>query len=272
MFLMTYLIGMDEAGYGPNLGPLVISVTVWHVPGAGRDVDLDRRLAAVIQRQPSDDDDRIAVADSKILYRPGRGLRLLERGVLVALGACRGLVTDWDGLWDQLGADTTGQRNRLPWYQGVRLALPLASDARELADLVGPFRRGLAAAGVRLDTVQSRALFPERFNALVERYGKKSDALSRSAMRLLADVFPRGHGEPVVVVGDKHGGRNHYAAMLQRAFPERLIEVGREGRAESAYRWGPQTERVEVYFRRGGEAFLPTALASMACKYLRELA
>ena len=28
---MGFLIGMDEAGYGPNLGPLVVAATVWEV-------------------------------------------------------------------------------------------------------------------------------------------------------------------------------------------------------------------------------------------------
>ena len=28
---MRYLIGTDEAGYAPNLGPLVISATVWEI-------------------------------------------------------------------------------------------------------------------------------------------------------------------------------------------------------------------------------------------------
>src|SRR5215203_3406446 len=28
---MPYLIGTDEAGYAPNLGPLVVTATVWHV-------------------------------------------------------------------------------------------------------------------------------------------------------------------------------------------------------------------------------------------------
>ena len=28
---MPYLVGTDEAGYGPNLGPLVVSATVWRV-------------------------------------------------------------------------------------------------------------------------------------------------------------------------------------------------------------------------------------------------
>ena len=29
---MAILIGIDEAGYGPNYGPLVVAATAWHVP------------------------------------------------------------------------------------------------------------------------------------------------------------------------------------------------------------------------------------------------
>ena len=28
---MTLVIGTDEAGYGPNLGPLVVAASAWHV-------------------------------------------------------------------------------------------------------------------------------------------------------------------------------------------------------------------------------------------------
>ena len=28
---MLYVVGTDEAGYGPNLGPLVIAATVWQI-------------------------------------------------------------------------------------------------------------------------------------------------------------------------------------------------------------------------------------------------
>ncbi|MCA9245939.1 MAG: hypothetical protein KDA42_02460, partial [Planctomycetales bacterium] len=44
-----------------------------------------------------------------------------------------------------------------------------------------------------------------------------------------------------------------------------------ESRDESCYCWGPAERRVHVAFRKQGEGFLPAALASMACKYLREV-
>ena len=60
--------------------------------------------------------------------------------------------------------------------------------------------------------------------------------------------------------------------LLQHFFPDAWIETLVESRAESRYHWGAGDGRVEVAFRRGGESFLPAALASMTAKYLRELA
>ena len=42
-----YLIGTDEAGYGPNLGPLVISATVWQVSGARPFASLPAHLSSI---------------------------------------------------------------------------------------------------------------------------------------------------------------------------------------------------------------------------------
>ena len=44
-----------------------------------------------------------------------------------------------------------------------------------------------------------------------------------------------------------------------------------EGQQESAYRWESDSLPIEIHFRAGGESYLPTALASMTAKYLREL-
>jgi len=83
---MPYLLGTDEAGYGPNLGPLVISASVWEVRGGVQGDDLYQRLRSVIVPTPARNkgartDLSLAIGDSKILYQPGNGLALLERGL-----------------------------------------------------------------------------------------------------------------------------------------------------------------------------------------------
>ena len=132
--------------------------------------------------------------------------------------------------------------------------------------------QGLAAAGVRLAAVQSRAIFEEEFNELVDRYGSKGAALSHETLALAARLIDALPPAPISVICDKHGGRNCYGRLLAEHFPEWLIEVHGEGRARSLYRFGPPQRRVEICFRTNAESCLPAALASMASKYLRELA
>ena len=100
----------------------------------------------------------------------------------------------------------------------------------------------------------------------------KGAALSHLTLDLIAELMqPLGNG-PISVLCDKHGGRNRYAALLNEHFFEGFVEVRGEGRQSSTYRFGPRERRVEFQFRAKAESCLPAALASMASKYLRELA
>ena len=276
---MPYLIGTDEAGYSPNLGPLVISVTLWHVDDVvdsddAAGCDLYHQLRKVVCRTPSKAAGvrRVAIADSKTLYSPASGLALLERGVLSMLSQLGDTPCEWQEIWRLLAADSPEDLPLLPWHADYRLRLPLSADADDLIEASDMLRRGLELAGVRLSAVRSTAVFPERFNQCTTDCGNKAEALSQLTLRLLADVLALCQGENVTIVCDKHGGRNRYGRLLQQQFPDPLIEVHHESLAASVYRWGPPEERVEIAFRAGGEAFLPAALASMASKYLRELA
>jgi hypothetical protein len=354
---MRILVGTDEAGYGPQLGPLVVAATAWEVeegarsrePGARRTngdfglgaadcglkgggvqsairnrksaigaapVDLYRLLRGVVSRSSSDR--KVAIADSKALYKPGLGLRQLERGVHAVLGAMGGeRVYDQDataadggraakmagligttakmaglcgavGLWSEViarcGADPLGQHRGLAWHEGFDCALPVDAESAELVKCGAQLARGCEQAGVRPLVVRARLVFPAEFNALCERYGSKGEALSHVTIGLMREVVEEARGgsadpnrplaeasSPVFAVCDKHGGRNFYTALLQHHFPEHWVRSVHEGRAESRYEWGGNEERVEVVFRMKGEAFLPTALASMTAKYLREL-
>jgi len=72
---------------------------------------------------------------------------------------------------------------------------------------------------------------------------------------------------PVLIVADKHGGRNCYDRHLQEIADGAMIFRLREGRDESRYRIGSS----ELRFQAGGESHLPVALASIVSKYVREL-
>ena len=105
---MTLIIGTDEAGYGPNLGPLVVAATAWRVEAtpANAAVYLETAVAGAQRDTEALWPEKIRQrgnrrasgrtmplwADSKHIYRAGAGFCALEQGVLVALS----LVNDPD--------------------------------------------------------------------------------------------------------------------------------------------------------------------------------
>jgi hypothetical protein len=115
-------------------------------------------------------------------------------------------------------------------------------------------------------------VFPAEFNRLMDEHESKGAALSHLTLGLAAELIAPLEQGPISVLCDKHGGRDRYAALLTEHFPDGFVEVVEEGRQRSVYRFGPADRRIEFCFRAKAECCLPAALASMASKYLRELA
>ena len=273
---MPYLIGTDEAGYGPNLGPLIVAASVWEVPPKTPAETLYDRLEKVVTAGlPAAGDSRLPMADSKVLYKAGSGLTVLERSVLCALAVAGSPARKWRELWTSVvhRGETCERFDSLPWHVEFDFDLPVDSPLELITAALQPLEEGLACAKVRLLALSSTAVFPQEFNELVAQTDSKGETLSLTTLRLverMLNLLPdRGS---VQVTCDKHGGRDHYAALLQHVFPDSLLSVRREGRDESIYRITHQGRQVEIHFLAKGERLLPTALASMLAKYLRELA
>ena len=279
---MGLVIGMDEAGYGPNLGPLVATATVWEVPGHPRDTDFWSQFAEVCCQCPEKGDTRLHVADSKQVYNPSRGLTSLERSVLAAFSLAGIRCGSFHELWNSLTrgeerpARHPGNRRSSsrrdsepePWFDGDDLPLPHSARRDDLADPVRRWRDCCERSGLRLRAIRSDLVLTNRFNDLTRAADSKGLALSRISLQLLRSVWKPGEAEPAWIIADKHGGRNRYDDLLAEILDGEMIFRLREGTERSVYRVG----RTEVRFQTRAEEHLPVALASMVSKYLRELA
>ncbi len=289
---MAVIAGIDEAGYGPLLGPLVVSGVAFDVPDDAVGDDLWTRLADTVSRSPRDSA-RVPVDDSKRLFDQSRGPRHIERTALAfAAAAPRSVLDDsprpnhwaphdlpqskvpgtllWTfrgvlGALAELGDDLDGY----PWHQGVDFTLPLAADPAQ----VGPDAERLrAAAGARFLGAWSLPVLVGEYNHLVESHGTKSATLFLKTARLL-ERFWRDCGERGLVVHvDKHGGRNRYGLLLHQTFFGARVRTLAEGPRESIYTVTDGPRRMTIGFYEGGDGrHLPVALASIFSKYLREL-
>src|SRR5262249_28449837 len=142
--LMPFLIGTDEAGYGPNLGPLTVTATVWEIADGVDAVTLykhcRKHAPAKMERAAKH---RVVWADSKEVYKSGNGLDQLERGVLAALGLIGRTPRQWCELWNWLDPLCAPRIDELPWHMGYAADVPLWADAEEVAELIELLKTGL---------------------------------------------------------------------------------------------------------------------------------
>ena len=235
---MPQLIGMDEAGYGPNLGPLVITATSWTMADDPRECDLFDLLSDVVTRTTGDVDRRLHVGDSKQVYSPAKGLRSLELTVLAILRAAEVPTDSFHSLWHAVAVERTSAADVEPWHADGDFPLPVACDAAILDRLSRRLMDCLNRCDVEPPRVACEVVLTERFNSLTIASGSKGQMLSRLSISLLRHLWnPDGHSGAFIIC-DKHGGRNRYDELLAEVVDGQMIFCTAEGRELSAYRIG----------------------------------
>ena len=268
----TLIVGIDEAGYGPILGPLVVSAVGCLVPTAVVDVGLPVLLKKCITTKISANSRRLPILDSKKLYSRKEGCGRLEKTALSIVRAAAGdqVIGCSDALLRSLSS-APESLSEYPWYVAAKTGLPFAADAGAVRIASRQFAAGLDAAGVRLAFCRSEILPEGHFNQQVDRTNNKAAVSFAMVLRLICDAAASGV-QRVRFLIDRQGGREHYGPLLLRSFEDRNLRVVDEAPDRSEYELTSGASRWSVEFRVGGEdAHVPIAAASIISKYVREL-
>ncbi|MFA6133046.1 MAG: hypothetical protein WC869_03400 [Phycisphaerae bacterium] len=271
---MAIIAGIDEAGLGPVLGPLVVSAAAFSIPDEPAEASMWQLLSGAVTRRVPKRPSRIAIGDSKKLYggmRGPAGLSNLERGVLAMLGTTRPLPPTLRGLLEELSPAAVARASACNWYRGLDLPLPRSMSATTAGLACNSLGESMRKAGVELLALRSEVVLEEEFNRLTDA-GNKSTMLFDVACRLLMFLWNLAGGQNIRIFVDRQGGRMHYLEGLQRAFAGCSFKIIDESETSSSYRIADGRRWAEMHFSVAAEEKqLPVALASMASKYLREM-
>jgi ribonuclease HII len=268
---VAILAGIDEAGFGPLLGPLVVSCSAFSVQPELLGADLWQVFHRSVGKTRKHLGGRLLIADSKKAYHREEGIGPLERTVLAVLRCVKKEPANLTELLTCLCPDCLPRLREYPWYQ----KMPQCELTRGPADMkiaANVFAGDLEAQGAKLVHLRSCCLDVAYYNTMVGHVKNKAQVLFITVTQLIQNLLNEFSDDTIHILVDRQGGRAHYREHLLRSFSGMDLRIVDEGPETSVYELQAGGKTVRLSFEVGADDLhLPVALASMVSKYLREL-
>jgi hypothetical protein len=270
------LAGIDEAGYGPLLGPLVVGCCAFEVADADPSSDdlpcVWKRLKKHVSKNRTKGAKKLHVNDSKVVYAYENGFKEMERAVLALFATCTDEIAGLEHFISHTAQHALDDLGQYPWYQpydGERF--PLEQDFLPIRLFANALKSEMRNTGTRCCYLGARVVTERRLNELVNATHNKGSALFSTAAIHLDHLLRTFGDKGLVIFCDRQGGRSHYGSLLRLMFEEWALEILHQEDSRAEYRLTNRGNVVKIIFCEKAEAqCLPVAAASMLSKYLRE--
>jgi len=264
-------VGIDEAGFGPILGPLVVSSVSFSAPHSLLHTSWWHILSKSVADKRKHLAGRLLVTDSKKAYNRTLGIKHLQRTILVCLKNLGKQPAALNELLSVLCPDCLKRLNDYPWYRQTQ-SHPLSADHKDIEIASKVFADNLSSNKIELLDLKSRCLDVGHYNKMVSAVKNKANVLFTATSILIKQAYDDCEDSRLQIIIDRQGGRIRYRKHLQRMFPDLQLKILRESASSSSYELRSSNKVMKLHFAvRADNHFLPVSLASMASKYLRQL-
>ncbi len=240
------VLGIDENGYGPLLGPLVVTGVLLEFDGEPFEELKTENFNFPIRVQ----DSKKVFSRTPSSYAAGE---ILTWGILLAGGL---EATDLRSMIEKISGEEVDLHPEIEVPVWAKRAVNLEIPAY------------LKKAGIRILEVKSRILQPGDFNEMIEFVDNKAFLDYLLFEHLL---YKMAFDFDIAMMG-KIGGTRFYESNFFMRTGTQVLKTYDERREISGYRLSLPHREFDAYFiLNGDEKYLPITLASIIGKYLREV-
>jgi len=264
----TIVCGIDECGYGPILGPLVVASSIFLVKENPEQCMWDR-LRKSTGKFKKGLENRILVADSKKAFDQASGLGHLERTTKAFLSQLRMGKETFVSLLPIVSLDMEAQVTKYPWYTSL-YGYHLPEVNQEALELL---TQNLQREEIEFVDFRCCCIDSIEFNNMVRSTENKADVVIDSVLKLIRQIISIASFcavKKIMIFSDRLGGRMYYEEMLKFLSGFRVIHKEESSRI-SKYTLSSDKLDLGIQFEVNADSKrFPVALASMVGKYVRE--